>query len=222
MSSTRVTQCQKPTGWLGRIVLRNMNSRHSKLTDWGLAHFAIQPHDTILDVGCGGGRTISKLAAVATQGKVYGIDYSPESVVVASKTNRQWIDAGRVEIRKGSVSHLPFSDGMFDVVTAVETHFWWPDLPADMCEVFRIVKPGGTLIVIAEVYKGAKTRMAKLVGKHAPRSGLKLLTLDEHRELFANAGYSDVQIFTEPEKAWICALGRKPSAGVTTPQGAVH
>lgn len=209
MSSTRVTQCQKPTGWLGRIALRNMNSRHSKVTDWGLSHFSIQPHDTILDVGCGGGRTISKLAAAATQGKVYGVDYSPESVAVASKTNRQWIDTGRVEIREGSVSQLPFSSGMFDVVTAVETHFWWPDLPADMREILRVMKPGGTLIVIAEVYKGARTRTAELIEKYAPLSGLKLLTVDEHRELFTNAGYSDVQIFDEPEKGWICALGRK-------------
>lgn len=211
MSNTRVTQCQKPTGWLGKIVLRNMNSRHSKVTDWGLAHLSIQPHHTILDIGCGGGRTVSKLAAIATQGKVYGIDYSPESVAVASKTNRQWIDAGRVEIREGSVSQLPFSGDMFDVVTAVETHFWWPDLSADIREIFRVVKPGGTLVVIAEVYKGAKTRTARLVEKYAPMSGLKLLTVDEHRELFTNAGYSDVQIFDEPEKGWICAMGRKAS-----------
>jgi 2-polyprenyl-3-methyl-5-hydroxy-6-metoxy-1,4-benzoquinol methylase len=59
----RVLQCQKPTGWLGRFVLWNMNSRHSKVTDWGLAHVSVEKHDTILDVGCGGGKTICKLAA---------------------------------------------------------------------------------------------------------------------------------------------------------------
>jgi|HubBroStandDraft_6_1064221.scaffolds.fasta_scaffold137362_2 2-polyprenyl-3-methyl-5-hydroxy-6-metoxy-1,4-benzoquinol methylase len=47
--------------------------------------------DTILDVGCGGGRTVSKLAAIATQGTVYGLDYSAESVAVAERTNRLWI-----------------------------------------------------------------------------------------------------------------------------------
>src|SRR5256885_11876107 len=44
----------------------------------------------------------------------------------------RWIDLGRVEIRHGSVSDLPFPDGMFDLVTALETHFWWPNLPGDM------------------------------------------------------------------------------------------
>jgi hypothetical protein len=67
--SARVTQCPKPTGWLGRLVLRNMNSRHSKVTDWGLSHVAVGEHDTVLDVGCGGGRTVSKLAAIVISGE---------------------------------------------------------------------------------------------------------------------------------------------------------
>ena len=114
--SSRVNQCQNPTGWLGRWVLRNMNSRHAKVTDWGLSHALVGKEDTILDVGCGGGRTIAKLAAMATQGKVYGIDHSTESVAMAMRTNKQRIDFARVEVREASVSQLPFSDGAFDAV----------------------------------------------------------------------------------------------------------
>jgi SAM-dependent methyltransferase len=214
---TRINQCQKPTGWLGRFVLWNMNSRHSKVTDWGLSHISIEKHYTVLDVGCGGGRTVSKLAADATQGKVYGVDYSKESVAVANRTNRQWIGTARVEIREGSVSQLPFSEDVFDLVTAVETHFWWPDLPADMREVLRVLKPGGRLIIIAEVYRGAKTVTAKMAEKYLPLSGMTLLSVNEHRELFANAGYSDVQVIEEAGKGWICGIGRKPC----TPKGSV-
>jgi SAM-dependent methyltransferase len=209
--TSRATQCQKPNGWLGRFVLWNMNSRHSKVTDWGLSHISIEKDATVLDVGCGGGRTVSKLAAAATQGKVYGIDYSSESVAIANRTNRQWIDMARVEIREASVSQLPFPAGTFDLVTAVETHFWWPDLPADMREVLRVLKPGGTLIIIAEIYRGAKTKTAKLAEKYLPLSGMALLSVDEHRELFANAGYSDVQVIEEVSKGWICGIGRKPA-----------
>jgi ubiquinone/menaquinone biosynthesis C-methylase UbiE len=117
----------------------------------------------------------------------------------------------RVEIREGSVSQLPFSEDMFDLVTAVETHFWWPDLPADMREVLRVLKPGGTLIIVAEVYKGAKATTAKLAEKYLPLSGMKLLSVNEHRELFTNAGYSDIQVIEESGKGWICGIGRKPS-----------
>jgi SAM-dependent methyltransferase len=209
-ATTRLSQCQKPTGMLGRFVLWNMNSRHSKVTDWGLSHISIKKQDIILDVGCGGGRTVSKLAALATEGKVYGIDFSPASVAVATRTNRHGIDIGRVEIREGSVSQLPFPADMFDLVTAVETHFWWPDLPGDMREILRVLKPGGTLVIIAEIYKGADTRIAKLAEKYLPKSGMKFLSVDEHRELFANAAYSEIQIVTEPSKGWICGTARKP------------
>jgi ubiquinone/menaquinone biosynthesis C-methylase UbiE len=206
---SRVNQCQNPTGWLGRLVLRNMNSRHSKVTDWGLSHASIGKQDIILDVGCGGGRTVSKLAAIATEGKVYGIDHSAESVAMAIRTNKQWVDIGRVEVREASVSRLPFSDGAFDVITAVETHFWWPALPTDVREVLRVLKPGGRLIMIAEVYKGAKAFTSKAVERYSEKTGMALLSVEEHRELFIAAGYSDVQVITESSRGWICCIGSK-------------
>ena len=209
--TTRVTQCEKPTGWFGRFVAWNMNSRHSKVTDWGLSHVAVERNFTILDVGCGGGRTVSKLAAIAPDGKVYGIDHSRESVAVATKTNRKWIAMERVEIREASVSQLPFPNDLFDLVTAVETHFWWPDLPSDAREVLRVLKPGGTLLMIAEIYRGASTRTAKLAEKYLSRSGMALLSLDEHRDLLATAAFSDVQVIAIAEKAWICCTARKPA-----------
>jgi ubiquinone/menaquinone biosynthesis C-methylase UbiE len=208
--NSRVNQCQNPTGWLGRLVLWNMNSRHSKVTDWGLSQASIGKQDIILDVGCGGGRTVSKLAAIATQGKVYAIDHSTESVAMAIRTNKQWIDIGRVAVREASVSRLPFSEGAFDVITAVETHFWWPALPTDLREVLRVLKPGGRLIIIAEVYKGAEAFTSKAAERYSERTGMALLSVEEHRELFTDAGYSDVQVITEPSKGWICCIGSKP------------
>lgn len=190
-----------------------MNWSHSKLTDWGLAHISIEKNLIILDVGCGGGRTVSKLAAVATEGKVYGVDYSDESVAATKKTNARSIALGRVEVRHGSVSELPFPDAMFDLITAVETHFWWPNLTGDMREIFRVLKPGGTLILIAEIYKGANAVAAKLIEKHAAQVGMTLLSVGEHRELFTQAGYANVQVVEERAKGWICAIGARPIAG---------
>lgn len=186
-----------------------MNAGHSKLTDWGLSHVSIEKNETILDVGCGGGRTISKLAQIATDGKIYGIDFSPESVATARKVNARLTQMGQVEIREGSVSQLPFGDDTFDLVTAVETHFFWPDLPGDMREVLRVLRPNGTLILVAEIYKGATNLHGKLAEKFLPSTGMTLLTSEEHRELFTGAGFSGVQVIEERDKGWICALGTK-------------
>src|SRR5262249_7312876 len=128
LASRLLNQIRNPTGCLGRWNLRSMDRRHSELTDWRLEHGTNDTDATILDIGCGGGRTIHKLAALATKGKVYGVDYSETSVALSRKTNQEWIKTGCVEIRHGSVSHLPFPDQMFALATAVETHFYWPAL----------------------------------------------------------------------------------------------
>ncbi len=207
-----IAQCRKPSGFFGRFILWDMNRHHSKLTDWGLSHVEIEKADTILDAGCGGGRTISKLAAMASGGKIHGIDYSEASVAAARKTNRRFIDAGRVEIQQASVSKLPFADNTFDLVTAIETHLFWPDLPNDFGEIFRVLQPGGKLLIVAEIYKGGKhlEGVRKTIFDKHLAAHMNLLTQEEHRELFASAGFFEIQIFEELDKGWICAIGKKP------------
>ena len=117
-NSRHASQSKMPRGWLGRITLRRMNARHSKLTDRGLEHVAIEKRSIILDVDCGGRRTVSKLAAMAAEEKVYGLDFSEASVAASKRTNALRVEINGVEIQYGSVSQLMFSDGMFNVVTA--------------------------------------------------------------------------------------------------------
>jgi ubiquinone/menaquinone biosynthesis C-methylase UbiE len=208
-----IAQCRKPSGFFGRFILWDMNRHHSKLTDWGLSHVEIEKTDTILDVGCGGGRTINKLASMATAGMVHGVDYSEASVAAARKTNRRLIDASRVEIQRASVSKLPFEDNTFDLVTAIETHLFWPNLPADFREIFRVLKPGGALLIVAEIYRGGKhlEGVRKTIFEKHLAANMNLLTPVEHRELFLNEGLVDAQVFEELDKGWICVPGKKPT-----------
>lgn len=208
-----IGQCRKPSGLLGRLMLWEMNRHHSKLTDWGLSHVRIKKTDTILDVGCGGGRTISKLAEMASDGKVHGIDYSEESVTAAHRNNTRWIDIGRVRIREGTVSRLEFPDNTFDLVTAIETHLFWPDLLNDFREILRVLRPGGTLLIVAEIYKGGKhlEGVRKQIFEKHLAANMNLLTSEEHRAIFVQAGFSDVHTFEAIEKGWICAMGEKSS-----------
>ena len=202
-------QVRKPSGRLGRAVVGRMNLSHASLTDWGLEHVRIEPSFTMLDVGCGGGRTIHVLAARAPNGRVYGIDYSEASVEASRETNQSAVAAGRVEIQQGSVSKLPFADAMFDLVTAVETHYYWPDLPNDAREIARVLKPGGTLVVIAEAYKG---RWGWLFQLAMLPMRAKLMSADEHRAWLETAGFTDVQVAEKRGRGWICVTGRRAVA----------
>jgi SAM-dependent methyltransferase len=206
-----VRQCRKPTGWLGRRVARAMNIGHARLTAWALTHVTIAPRSRTLDIGCGGGQTIRTMAAAAPEGHVDGVDYAPASVVVARECNADLIQSGRVTVQQASVSKLPFADASFDLVTAIETHYYWPDLPRDLREVLRVLAPGGRLIVVAEAYKG---RRMDWLYRPVMRGLLRAsyLSLDEHRAMLTEAGFADVELHAHSSGGWMCVVGKRPEA----------
>jgi SAM-dependent methyltransferase len=203
-------QCRKPAGPLGRRVARAMNLSHGALTAWGLGGVRIEPQARILDVGCGGGQTIRVLAGLAAGVHVDGVDYSPASVRVARTTNVDLIEQGRVAVQQASVSSLPFPDRSFDLVTAVETHYYWPGLADDLGEVRRVLKPGGRFVLIAETYRGR--RMDWL---YRPVMRLLLqatyLTPDQHAAALNTAGFAGVAVNVDQGRGWIRAMGVGPS-----------
>jgi ubiquinone/menaquinone biosynthesis C-methylase UbiE len=204
-----LNQFRRPTRWFGRIVAWTMNHSHSAMTDWGLAHIEIGPRFTILDVGCGGGRTIEKLAAQATAGLVCAIDHADGSVAASRQRNARLIAAGRVDIRQASVSQLPFPDNRFDLVTAVETHYYWPDLLSDLREIRRVIRPGGALLILAELHKGGRFEPLTKFAMKALRA--THLSLDEFRALLVEAGYENIQVASHPSHGWMYARGSVPA-----------
>ncbi|MFN2217762.1 MAG: class I SAM-dependent methyltransferase [Anaerolineae bacterium] len=185
-----------------------MNISHAQMTDWGLGHISIGTSDTILDVGCGGGGTIRKLATIASEGKVYGIDYSDESVRTSTRTNRELIDAGRVEIRQGTVSSLPYPDARFDLVTAIESHYFWPNLVHDIREVLRVLKPGGTLVLMGGEYRGGKYDQRN--ERWVELGDMAYHSIEEFDRLFRRVGCTEVRVLEEADEGWMCGIGRKP------------
>ena len=83
-----------------------------------------------------------KAVETVPQGKVQGIDYSAVSVEKARKVNAGAIAAGRCTVQQASVAELPFEAEQFDVVTAFETVYFWPELAQNFREVYRVLKPG--------------------------------------------------------------------------------
>lgn len=136
---------RKPKGKLGNIQLKSMNKEHTPVSLWGLKHLNIKSDDVILDIGCGGGININRMSKKAK--KVYGVDYSIESVKLSREVNRQEIYDGKVEVLKGNVADLPFEDDTFDIVTAFETVYFWPDIEKSFGEVKRVLKPGGIFLI---------------------------------------------------------------------------
>ena len=197
---------RKPHGFIGRLFVKGMNRTHNKRTNWGLQHVQVGEYFTILDIGCGGGRTISKLASMAQKGKIYGVDISNDSVEVARNYNKKLVNEGKVDIRPSGVSNLPFDDDFFDLVTAVETHIYWPDLEADLGEVLRIMKSDGILLVICGEYLGS--RFDDRNRNWAEKIGMNLHTLEDLEGIMVNVGFKEVEVFEDYNEGWFCAIGK--------------
>ena len=139
---------RKPVGFSGKIMVAMMNFGHSAMAAWGLHFLQLAPDAMVLDCGCGGGANIKTLLKLCPKGKVQGIDYSAVSVEKARKVNAGAIAAGQCTVQQASVAELPFEAEQFDVVTAFETVYFWPELAQNFREVYQVLKPGGRMYMV--------------------------------------------------------------------------
>jgi len=134
-----------PTGLAGRAVGAHMARQHAPETLWTIALLDIAPADYVLEIGCGAGRAIELVAAGAPEGHVTGLDLSHAMVRAAGRRNARALGAGRVAVRQGDVTRLPFEDRRFDKILSVHTLYFWPDPARAVAELRRALKPGGLL-----------------------------------------------------------------------------
>ena len=141
---------RRPQGLGGKLMVSMMNVGHRALAKWGLQFLNVPADAQILDCGCGGGANLKTLLQMCPDGAAVGVDYSPVSVEKARKVNRKAIECGRCAVTQGSVAELPFAALRFDLATAFETVYFWPDLPQCFREVFRVLRPGGVFFICNE------------------------------------------------------------------------
>ena len=171
---------------MGRAMLKFMNLCHAPLTNWGLKLVDIQDGWTMLDIGCGGGATLQRLLKRSKDAKVYGIDISEESVAKAKKVNAKVLDK-QVFVTQGSAEKLPYEDGKFNLVTAVETVYFWPNLPNCLQEVRRVLKPSGKFAIMVEVVD-SDSKWTSVV------EGMTAYSPEELKKLLDKAGFTQTEI----------------------------
>ena len=142
-----------------------------------------------------------------TTGHLTGVDYSSVSVKTSKEVNDTAVAAGKMEVLEGSVADLPFPAETFDKIITVESFYFWPDPQANLKEVHRVLKKGGTFLLVADVYQnGHLTEQQK---KNITRYELFNPTEEEFREIFQIAGFAETVIHTRDGENWICVEGHK-------------
>ena len=206
-SEDQWSQYRYPTGVLGKTVAANMNKGHWDLTTWGLKHVNINSDSVVLDVGCGGGKTINRLARRANQSKVYGLDQSADMVEYSRQVNKKLIAQKRVQIVHSSVEKTGFKDEFFDLVTAIETYYFWPNLAEAFREIKRILKKEGYLLIISEMIQDGvyEVENAEIIAK----TQVHLVPLQELQRILDSAGYSTVKVYRKRKSKWNAILAQK-------------
>ena len=184
-------QLARPRGLFGRLLMgRFLNALNSDFNNLILQDLAIEPTSRVLEVGFGGGALLRSLCDRSSMGFVAGLELSDEMVARSRLLLRNQIDAGRLELRQGSVESMPFEDEQFDRACAVNAIYFWPDLVSAMREFRRILRPGGLLVLgfLSEEDIGRAGLDRHGFQRHAPDAIEKALQATEFETVSLNSG----------------------------------
>lgn len=191
----------RPEGKSGEKMLERMNRSHGPLRDFGLPLLSWRPGMRILDVGCGGGATIAEMLNLSADSVIDGIDYSQVSVRQSEELNKKDLGS-RCNICQADVAKLPFAEDTYDLVTAVETVYFWPDIDGAFKEIFRVLKHQGVFAILNEGSDPEQCDWPPVDGF------MRIYRPEELEELLKKAGFQAIKTSHGPGQM-ICVTGMK-------------
>jgi ubiquinone/menaquinone biosynthesis C-methylase UbiE len=196
---------RKPKGPLGRGMLASMNRGHAAVSDWGMGHLGGLAPQSIVELGCGGGRNAHRLLEEYPQAHLVAVDYSEKSLAKTEQVNRDFVAEGRCTLVEANVSGLPLEDDSFDLATAFETVYFWPGPVESFREVRRMLRDSGTFLVVNESdgTNEADERWTGII------DDLRIYTEGQLRAYLAEARFSRVEVDHDQQRHRLCLLAHK-------------
>jgi ubiquinone/menaquinone biosynthesis C-methylase UbiE len=171
----------------------------------------LNPGETVLDLGSGGGIDVLLSARrVGPAGKAYGLDMTDDMLALARENQRK---AGieNVEFLQGEIEHIPLPDNTVDVVISNCVINLSGDKDQVLREAFRVLKPGGRLAVSDVVVRGdvpAEIRRSVELWVGCVAGALQD---SEYTQKLIQAGFAAIAI--EPTRIYEIAEARQFLAG---------
>ena len=201
-----VNQTRKPEGFMGKMMIKGMNVGHSKVADWGISHLQSMEPKAILEIGCGGGKNVAELLKKYPNAKVTAVDYSPLSVEKTEEVNAEMIKSGRCTVKEADVSNLNMGEKIFDLATAFETIYFWPEIDRCFVGICRILKPGGRFFIVNEaaIDTAPAHKWAETI------DGMNVYEPHQIVEMLEAAGFEKVVCHEDVEKNRLCVEAFAP------------
>lgn len=124
--------------WLDRVN-REMNRLALPLLD-------VQPGDSVLEVGFGGGNLLAAILSAAPR-QAIGAELSQEMVARGQRRFADEIQRGKLRLFRASVERLPLETASIDKAASLHSIYFWPDAGAGLRELARVVRPGGFVVI---------------------------------------------------------------------------
>lgn len=169
--------------WARKGKGNSMADGHSELVE-ALCNTLKFKNKSVLDVGCGVGKALSKLQNQNPE-LLAGIDLSEEMIKIA-KSNLP-----KGDFKVGSALDLPWNSSYFDFVISIEAMYYFDNINTSLKEIGRVLKPNGRFASIIEYY-------SENLGSHVWAENLPMkiscLSSDQWKTKFEEAGFKDIKI----------------------------
>jgi ubiquinone/menaquinone biosynthesis C-methylase UbiE len=154
-----------------------------------LARITVQPHDRVLDVGCGTGELLTRLAAKYPEARLAGLDPVPEMLKVA----RRKLSA-KVELRVGWANELPWPDDSFDIVVSCNMFHYITHPVEAVREMERVLRPRGKMVITDWCDDYIACRVCNLYLRLTAKAHYKTYRQSECASLLKEAGHVNAHI----------------------------
>lgn len=142
LSDYLASQCGNPRGAIGKIMTWAMNRVNGFMYNGIVRSIEPSEDSKLLDIGFGNGY-LESLIYKKAKCSIYGIDISEDMVQAASEKNKAGIEKGDIHLAVGDCCDLEFEDNYFDIVTTMNTIYFWNDTIQGMQEIYRVLNDKG-------------------------------------------------------------------------------
>lgn len=115
---------------------------------WAVETLAVEPHEHLLEIGCGSGVAVSLICAQLATGKITAIDQSPKMIAAATQRNQSCIASGKAVFHTAALSD--FAGEQFHKIFAVNVNVFWLKPAQEFRVIKNLLLPAGRLYLFYE------------------------------------------------------------------------
>ncbi len=141
-------QAKKPSGIFGRLFMsRIFDKGNLELNNFVIETLAIKKSDHVLEIGCGTGSLLKRIANELENGSIEGIDFSKTMISVAKNKNKRHVLKKKAIIRLGNFDELRFENNSYDKIFSVNTIYFWNNPVSTISKAIDLLKADGMMVL---------------------------------------------------------------------------